>query len=249
MARLFDGPVNRARRRVGLAPVSDAFYGPVESGRPYLVMASPAVIDRPADWPTPVKLTGFVAWDRVSSFPDPSGLARFLSAGDPPVLVTLGASSSLDPQHFYSHAAEAVTRLGHRALVLTGPTATGAALPADPRIFATTFAPLSLAAPRCLAAVHHGGVGTTIGVLSSGLPQLVVPRGFDQPQTAFRMTRLGVARSLPWRRESTESLMRELRALLSDDRYRRKAAALQARLADENGLNESVRVVDMIIRA
>jgi UDP:flavonoid glycosyltransferase YjiC (YdhE family) len=249
MARLFDEHVNRARRRLGLPAVSDAFFVPVDSGRPYLVMASPAVIDRPADWPATVTLTGFIAWDRVSSFPDPAGLARFLAAGEPPVLVTLGASSSLDPQHFYRHAAEAVSALGHRALILTGPTPTGVDLPDDPGIFGTTFAPLSRVAPRCLAAVHHGGVGTTIGLLSSGLPQLVIPRGFDQPQTASRMMRLGVARALPWRRASTEHLTWELRALLRDDRYRRNAAALQARLAKENGLNESVRVVDLMIRA
>ena len=112
MARLFDPQVNRARRRVGLPAASNVFFAPVDSGRPYLVMASPAVIDRPVDWPENVALTGFVTWDRVSSFPDPDNLAEFLSAPDPPVLVTLGASSSLDPQHFYRHAAEAVTSSG-----------------------------------------------------------------------------------------------------------------------------------------
>lgn len=248
MARLFDRHVNRARRRLGLPAVSNAFFAPVQSANPYLVMASPAVIHRPADWPATVTLTGFITWDRVGSFPEPAGLAQFLSAGPPPVLVTLGASSSLDPQDFYRHAAEAVTRLGHRALVLTGPTPTEVDLPDDPAVFATTFAPLSLVAPRCMAAVHHGGVGTTIGLLRSGLPQLVIPRGFDQPQTALRMTGLGVARSLAWRRESTERLARELRALLSDGRYRRNAAALQARLSDENGLRESVRQVELILR-
>lgn len=249
MARLFDRRVNRARRRLGLASASNVFFAPVESGRPYLIMASPAVIDRPADWPGNVTLTGFITWDRVSSFPDPAGVTQFLSAGEPPVLVTLGASSSLDPQQFYRHAAEAAIRLGRRALVLTGPTPIDVDLPHDPGVFGTTFAPLSVVAPRCLAAVHHGGVGTTTGVLSAGLPQLLVPRGFDQPQTALRMTRLGVGRSLPWRRESTEHLARELKAILREDRYRRHAAALQARLAEENGLHESVRHVDLIMRA
>jgi UDP:flavonoid glycosyltransferase YjiC (YdhE family) len=63
------------------------------------------------------------------------------------------------------------------------------------------------------------------------------------------MTRLGVARALPWRRESTEHLIRELRALLSDERYRRNAGALQARLVDENGVRESVRLVDLMMPA
>jgi rhamnosyltransferase subunit B len=181
MARLFDRPVNQARRRLGLRAVSDAFFAPVDSGCPYLVMASPAVIDRPADWPQNVTLTGFVTWDRARAFRNPDGLEEFLSAADPPVLVTLGASSSLDPHDFYRHAAEAVTSLGHRALVLTGPTPSAVELPVDPRIFNTTFAALSQVAARCHAAIHHGGVGTTVGLLMSGLPQVVVPRGFDQP--------------------------------------------------------------------
>jgi rhamnosyltransferase subunit B len=248
MARLFDPQVNRVRSRLDLPVVSNSFFAPVDSGRPYLILASPAVIDRPVDWRENITLTGFVTWDRMSSVPHPDRLAAFLAAPDPPVLVTLGASSSLDPQQFYRHAVEAVIRLGHRALVLTGPTPRPVELPVDPRIFSTTFAPLSLVASRCRAAIHHGGVGTTIGLLLSGLPQVVVPRGFDQPQTASRMTRLGVARTLPWRRESTKHLTSELSALLNDGRYRRNAAAIQARLTSENGLSESVRTVDVILR-
>jgi UDP:flavonoid glycosyltransferase YjiC (YdhE family) len=61
------------------------------------------------------------------------------------------------------------------------------------------------------------------------------------------MTRLGVARTLPWRRESTKHLTSELSALLSDDRYRRNAAAVQARLISEDGLSESARMVEMIL--
>ncbi len=249
MSRLFDGPVNRSRRRLGLAAVSDCFFGPVESGRPYVVMASPAVIDRPADWPSNVTLTGFVTWDRVSSFPDPPGLEEFVSSGEPPVLVTLGASSSLDPQHFYRDAVEAVTGLGHRALVLTGPTPSPVELPDDPRVFSAPFVPLSNVASRSLAAIHHGGVGTTVELLSAGLPQLVVPRAFDQPQTAIRVRALGVARTLPWARATAERLARELGALLGDGDYRDAAVAVQDRLAGEDGLRNAIAAVDSALRA
>jgi UDP:flavonoid glycosyltransferase YjiC (YdhE family) len=62
------------------------------------------------------------------------------------------------------------------------------------------------------------------------------------------MTRLGVARTLPWRRESTKRLTRELTALLNDRRYRHTAVAVQARLSSEDGLNESIRAVDLALR-
>lgn len=105
-----------------------------------------------------------------------------------------------------------------------------------------------MVASRCLEAIHHGGVGTTIAILRSGLPQLVIPRGFDQPQPAVRMTRLGVARTLPWRRESTRHLTRELDALLTDGHYLHNALALQARLSSEDGLRESIRRIDLALR-
>jgi UDP:flavonoid glycosyltransferase YjiC (YdhE family) len=62
------------------------------------------------------------------------------------------------------------------------------------------------------------------------------------------MKRLGVARTLPWRRESTKRLTSELSALLGDDRYRRNAVAIQARATSEDGLSETVRMVDLILR-
>jgi rhamnosyltransferase subunit B len=244
MARVFDPPVNRARRHFGLAPTSNSFFAPVECGGPYLILASPAVVDRPPDWPEQVQLTGFVTWDRVSSWQEPDGLTDFLSGPELPILVTLGASSSLDPQGFYDHAAKAVAQLGHRALILTGPTPTPIHLPSNDLVFSAPFAPLSVVAARCRAAVHHGGVGTTVELLEAGIPQLVVPRGFDQPQTAGRVTKLGVARTLPWRKASSQNLRRELDALLADQRYSQNAATLQAKLADEDGLAQSVDAVN-----
>jgi rhamnosyltransferase subunit B len=83
-----------------------------------------------------------------------------------------------------------------------------------------------------------------VELLEAGIPQLVVPRGFDQPQTAARVTELGVARTLPWRRASSEKLRRELGALLADEHYSEHAAKLRAKLADEDGLAQSVEAVN-----
>jgi UDP:flavonoid glycosyltransferase YjiC (YdhE family) len=247
MRRLFDPPVNRARQQVGLAPISGSFFAPLSSGAPYLVLSSPAVIERPADWPAQVELTGFVNWDRPSSWEMPDELLRFLSEPDPIVLITLGASSSLDPQNFYGDAIGAAHEAGYRTLVLTGPIPTPLDPSRDDRTFCVPFAPLSLVASRCHAAIHHGGVGTTIDLLQAGLPQLIVPRGFDQPQTASRMIKLGVARSLAWRMANQRRLHRELVALIGQDLYRQRAVGLQARLAKEDGLAQAIEAVNRAV--
>ena len=244
MRRLFDPPVNRARRRVGLSNIADSFFAPLSAGGPYLVLSSPAVIDHFADWPEQVELTGFINWDRPSSWEAPAELHRFLNAPDPSVLITLGASSSLDPQNFYRDAVGAAHEAGYRALVLTGPTPTPIKISGDDQTLCAPFAPLSLVAPHCHAAIHHGGVGTTVELLQAGLPQLIVPRGFDQPQTALRMTKLGVARSLPWQEAGQGRLHREFVALLEQDHYRQRAVELQTQIAREDGLRRSIEAVN-----
>ena len=244
MRRLFDPPVNRARQQVDLSPISNSFFAPLSGGGPYLVLSSPSVIKRPADWPTQVELTGFISWDHPSTWKMPDELSRFLSEPDPIVLITLGASSSLDPQNFYGEAVGAVHEAGYRAIVLTGPTPTPLEPSGDDRTLYLPFAPLSMVAPRCHAAIHHGGVGTTIDLLESGLPQLIVPRGFDQPQTASRMTKLGIARSLAWRFANQRRLHREFLALIGKDHYRQRAVELQAQLAKEDGLAQAIEAVN-----
>lgn len=244
IARVFDPPANTARHHVGLPPIKNSLFAPVECDGPYLILASPAVVERPPDWPEHIQLTGFVTWDRVSSWHEPDGLTEFLSGPEPPILLTLGASSSLDPQGFYDQAAQVITQLGHRALILTGPTPNPIRLPSNDRQFIASYAPLSLVATRCRAAIHHGGVGTTVELLAAGIPQLVVPRGFDQPQTAGRVTKLGVARTLPWRKATRRTLRRELETLLTDEHYQQNATTLQAKLADEDGLTHSIDAVN-----
>jgi rhamnosyltransferase subunit B len=54
------------------------------------------------------------------------------------------------------------------------------------------YAPFSALLPRCAAIVHHGGIGTCAQGFASGIPQVLMPMGFDQPDNALRVTRLGV---------------------------------------------------------
>jgi UDP:flavonoid glycosyltransferase YjiC (YdhE family) len=247
IARFFDPPVNATRSAVGLPPVHDALFLPIASGNAYLVGASRHVVAAPPDWPSNVQLTGFFAWDRPRSLQPPVELEAFLSEGPAPVLITLGGSSAVDPQGFYPAAVAAVRSLGLRALVLAGPTPAPFRPDPDPQVFACPFAPLSKVAARCTAAIHHGGIGTTVALLAAGLPQLIVPRGFDQPQTALRMERVGVAVTLPWKRATSPMLRRRLEKLLGTNEYRRQASMLSRAVQEEDGLRRATDEIERLI--
>src|SRR5439155_17651208 len=86
-------------------------------------------------------------------------------------------------------------RLGRRALLLTRfRELLPASLPSHARHF--DYAPFSRVLPQATALVHHGGIGTTAQAFATGVPQLVVPFAFDQPDTAARVRRLGVGSSI-----------------------------------------------------
>jgi rhamnosyltransferase subunit B len=245
--RSFDLPVNAARAAFGLRHVRDALFLPVTSSNPYLVGASPRVVDVPPDWPPNIRVTGFFAWDTPRSYTPPDDLQKFFEAGAPPILITLGGSSAVDPQQFYPNAVRATRRLRYRALVLTGPTPEPVQLDPFPDTHVLPFAPLSQIGPRCVAAIHHGGIGTTVGLLAAGLPQLIVPRGFDQPQTALRMSRLAIGTVIPWSRASACALERGLSSLMSTERYRHQASALAAWLGQERGLDNAADVIEQLL--
>jgi UDP:flavonoid glycosyltransferase YjiC (YdhE family) len=90
-------------------------------------------------------------------------------------------------------------------------------------------------------------VGTTVELLQSGLPQLIVPRGFDQPMTALRMTKLGIARALPWRKANQQRLHREFVALCEQDHYLQRAVEVQAQVAREDGLGRAIEAVNRAV--
>lgn len=94
------------------------------------------------------------------------------------------------------------------------------------------FAPLWDSMQHVDLMVSHGGWGTTTQALRSGLPQLIVPEGFDQNDNGQRMEQLGVAEMMVEPGSITaETVEPRVRRLLSEPtRARaREIAALDAK--------------------
>lgn len=232
--RLWDEPINEARAMIGLPAVRDAFLTSGMSPHLYLLLTSARYTPRLPDWPSHVKLTGFTPWDRSTSWQQDPRLEEFLSTGDAPILFTLGASLSIDPQGFFDVAAQALDIAGRRGLFLVGRDANvGGALAGRPGVWA--FVPLSRVLPKVPAVVHHGGFGTTTACLLHGTPSVIVPRAFDQFHHARRVRALGVGTGLSWSRLQPARLAAKLRDLLDRPSYRERAEVVAKQLAHEDG--------------
>jgi UDP:flavonoid glycosyltransferase YjiC (YdhE family) len=232
MGALFDRPINRHRRQLGLPPVRAGIIRLPMQAHAILVMASPAVVERPPDWPRNVEVTSFIGWDRGTRRPVTEATEAFLEAGGAPVLVTLGAANAVQGDDFFDCVTSEVAEAGARALVVTGP-GTPPQRRFDPRmVHVTDFEPFGRIAGRCCGAIHHAGIGTTVAVMRAGIPHLAVPKGFDQPVNAALIERLGIGIAVPWRRRRG-LLRRGIERLLRDADLRANAIDLRDRLGDD----------------
>ncbi len=177
-------------------------------------------------------------WTVVCDAPGASAadqeLTSFLDAGAPPVVVTPG-SANRHAGPFFAAATEALQRIGRRGLFLTGyPEQLPAELPDT--ILVRAYAPFSAVLPRSAAMIHHGGIGTMAQCLAAGVPQLIMPMAFDQPDNALRARKLGVARWHAPAEFSADNVASSLGELLGSGEVSRSVATCRSRLAGIDGI-------------
>jgi len=209
-----------------------------------LALFSPLIGPRQPDWPEGVTVTGYCFLDHPKLDPLPDGLERFLDAGDPPIVFTLGTSAVHDAGDFYSAARDHARALGRRAVLLTGRDA-GNRVAGGPDAFVADYAPYSRVFPRAAAIVHQGGAGTTAEALRSGRPMLVMPFSHDQFDNAARVRRVGSGGTMDRHRWGGAEGLRRLAALLGSPDLAATAAVNGARVRAEDGAGAAA---DAILR-
>ena len=229
-------PWHRLRAELGLPPTAD---NPLFEGQhaPRLVLAlfSGELAAPQSDWPPQTAVTGFPFFDEDGASDLSTELARFLDAGPPPIVFTLGSSAVKDAGRFYEHGAAAARALGRRAVLLVGKDNANAPRDLPQGVGVFDYAPYSKLFPRAAAIVHQGGVGTTGQAMRSGRPMIVMPYAHDQPDNAARVARRGIARTIPRFRLGTSRLTEELRRLLADPSYASRAAEVGRVVQREDG--------------
>jgi rhamnosyltransferase subunit B len=224
-------PLDEMRARHGLPPAGNPLIEGQYSPHLNLALFSRLMAEPQPDWPARTRVTGFVFYNGPAALPP--ALETFLAAGPPPIVFTLGSSAVAAAGRFYHESAEAAARLGARAVLLTGGFAANQPARVPDGVLIVDRAPHQLLFPRARAVVHQGGAGTTAQALRAGSPTLVVPHSHDQPDNAYRVARLGVARTLYPKRYSAVRAARELRCLLDDPSYAERARQVAHIVATE----------------
>jgi UDP:flavonoid glycosyltransferase YjiC (YdhE family) len=238
-------PVRALRRELGLPPGRSPLFEGKASPRLNLALFSPVLQQPQPDWPSATVQTGFPFYDEPDAPLSPA-VERFLAEAEPPLVFTLGSSAVHLAGDFYVRAAAAARLLGRRALLMLGSNAAPGDLPAS--VQCCDYAPFAHVFPRAAAIVHQGGVGTTAQALRAGKPMVVVPFAHDQFDNAARVTRLGVARTIPRQRSDARRMAHELASLLAEERAADVAAGIGRRVRAENGAVAAAAAIERVLR-
>ena len=78
---------------------------------------------------------------------------------------------------------------------------------------------------------------------------LIVPYGWDQPDNAARIERLGVGLHIPRSKYSVERAAAALQSLLQHPQFSVRSTELGSRLSDENGLGVACDAIESLVQA
>jgi len=177
------------------------------------------------DWEPPA--------DRIAVRPSPFdrgtswGPPPFRKPARPTVLVTLG--TMLDDVPLLRETLEGLADLEVNVLVTSMPDRPAPLPPqSDGRAHDIGFVPLARVLPLADAVVCAGGMGTILAVLATSVPFVSMPRFPSQRWITKRAAELGAGIVL----DGPKGVPDAVDLLLSDDRYRRGAAASAATLAE-----------------
>ncbi|MFG6503765.1 glycosyltransferase [Microbacterium sp. P05] len=247
---------NSFRAALGLPPVRQNLTARLRGRHTLELQAySRALVPQLAGWSAERPLTGFITptglhrrlWGEAAT---DEGLREWLTAGSPPVYFGFGSMPVREPQRMIDLVRRVAARLGVRALIGAGWSTYGGGGDDGTEIDDTENLVRvigeidhSSVFPLCVAAVHHGGAGTTAASLTAGLPTLVCSVNFDQPFWGRRVEDLRVGGWLPFDHLSEEALFTALRELL-EPAVGERARALGAGLSAESGVSAAADAIE-----
>jgi rhamnosyltransferase subunit B len=231
--------INRRRRSLGLCDAVSAT--PAEEHVAQQACLFPEwYAPPPPDWPSPMKLLGF-------PLPPPTGtlpprLQDFLARGPAPLVFTTGTGVTA-VESFFAHARACCALIGCRGVFLS-PHFIGDS--SDPALLHIDYAELGLVLPHARLLVHHGGIGTCARALQAGIPQIISPLSYDQPDNAARVAALGVGAPLAREHLTGPALALLVNRLLGSEPARARVLEAQRRIASCDALEDCVTLLERV---
>jgi UDP:flavonoid glycosyltransferase YjiC (YdhE family) len=243
MGLVMTRPLNQIRKRLGMPPM-----GPtgITSPRLNLIPCSPVINPPLPYWEERHQMTGY--WHPIApaGWQADADLEAFLSAGEKPVVISLGAMSlsTDDAAETANLVLSALRQTGIRAIIQGwNDYLSGMDLGND--ILHVGSVPHTWLFQRAAAVVHHGGFGTTASAFAAGIPQLIIPHIIDQFVWGNVVHSKAVGpKPIPRAKLRPDNLSNAILECLKDNRMIATASELGSRIRKEDGIAKAIHLIE-----
>ncbi len=148
------------------------------------------------------------------------------------VYLTLGTVFHGAPDVF-ERCLDALREMEVNVVVTVGPDGDPAAFGPQPaNVVIENFIPQALLLSRCSLVITHGGAGTMLGALASGVPLLLLPQGAEQFLNGAAVDAAGAGLWLPPDGVTTDAVRAAVSRLLDEPGFYRAAGGLRDQIDD-----------------
>ncbi|MDR1278536.1 MAG: glycosyltransferase [Treponema sp.] len=231
--------LNRRRNALGMEAIRDqGEHAPANSDNYCMYSRYFGAYD--LNWKYKWKIGGYCFNDSFSY--DQAALREVLAFINkdrrPTLFFTLGSCTMKARDKFAQRLFDIVCRHNMKLVVGCGWWNTGAHLDKRENLYLLdTAVPHFLILPSCDGIVHHGGAGTSHSAARSGRPQIITPLFLDQFYWGYRVRQLGLGPgTVNISRTSRRRLEKMVLDLVSNETYKKNAAALGEQIRNERGI-------------
>ena len=194
------------------------------------------------DWPANLKLVGFPLQNRASEHSQ-RALDTFIQQQGAPLIFTSGTGVK-DVAQLFSEGRKMCEQLQVPGVFVGGESG-AELLQGSALCMHMDYIDFEYALPKALAIIHHGGMGTTAQAIKAGIPQLIRPIKYDQPDNAERIYKLGLGTYVMPEKFKAEEVAPMLGNMLQKAK---SSKALQHYAADVNKSSAIMNACDLIER-
>ncbi|KAA0111847.1 glycosyltransferase [Mycolicibacterium sp. P1-5] len=204
---------SQQRRALGLPPASSRPVARIVAAKTLEIQAYDPVFfpGLAREWDDRRPLVGSLTLQMPTDVDEE--LASWIAAGTPPIYFGFGSMPLDSPAAAVRLITDVCGLLGERALICAGFSDIDAMTAPHVKVVASVNH--AAVFPSCRAVVHHGGAGTTAAGIRAGVPTLVLWVAAEQPLWGKQVTRLGVGTSRRFTASTRDSLLSDLRAVLT----------------------------------
>ena len=207
-------------------------------------LVSPAILDRPKDWPNNSYVVG--PWHQTRDEELTQELTDFVKRKET-IYAGFGSMKRGNPQKLARTIINTCEKLGLQVIISKG----WGGLEVPVEMLNKDFvrfvpgAPHEKLFPKLKAVIHHGGGGTVHASLRAGTPSIIAPFVVDQPWWADRLYRAGLGpKALRLRKFNEKNLKKRI---IGIDKYKNEVLQVAEKMRSDQGAENTLNlIIDLI---